>query len=1321
MISCFFSNHRNKKLTITIIVFIYFLLPTTANGAGPIVWVEDGMTRVFKNDPARVNSSTTLYTAKNEYEPFQIVVKAPASNNLTNVNVTISDLAGPNGAFISSDNIALYREHYLYVTQGSNSHNATTNRPLGPGWYPDALIPFTDPVTHQDLAGQLDAVPFNLAAGENQPIWVDIYTPADTPVGLYNATATISSSQGTSTVHVSLNVWNFSLPTKRSLHAFTNTIQSLRSRTTARELLEHRLSPRLVDRSDERFLIDNYELDMVHVYDWSHASYDNCQIDPVPPVSDILKATANHEPELYLYTSYANEIWPCTDIYPELLAWATNLRLGGSHPMLVMYPINELMGPDLDHTAADIWSVLPKHHDQSKTNIEKLINHPSTEVWSYNPLVQDGYSPKFTIDFLPINARIMQGFINQSLGLTGTKFWRVDNWTNDPWNNAEASRADAPGEGAMVYPGDNVGLPSQIVSGVRMKRFREGSEDYEYIQILKDLGQKQFALNTTRTVAVDFHTWTQDKDVLYAARKLLGDRIHGLNPDPPVANDDVASTPEDTAVTIDVAANDSDPEGNLDPTSANTDCPSCAQPSNGSLVNNEDGTFEYTPNPDFNGPDSFVYEICDTLGTCVTTTASITVTPVADPPVANDDVASTAEDTAVTIDVLANDTDVEDGTPGLLSVGSAGSGATAIIGNQVEYTPNAGFFGSVSLTYTVQNAAGATDTATVTVNATGGVSRTYTEDTSAFGNPERGFYIQGRTQEQPPTGPDLWPGIDKWSVKHKRDTESLRVVRQYYHLDLYKSQDIPQSYLDIMEDDLSVIREQGMKIIPRFTYSWDRASIPSGELNDTTKEWTLRHIETVMPILAQNADVIAFVEMGFVGLWGEFWGSDNGWTTDRWDYGTCSSVQNYVDVFPSRQSDREEIINRVLDILPDELKLTLRYPRDKRAMFRDNATGTDSLPLTAAEAHTTMRKARIGFHNDSVFAGNEDEQNTFFSCGVDNATFVQSQIDWQHQDALFVPQGGETGCPYDAVYGNCESAKLRLAERRFDVLNRGYCGDTLQAWKDGGCYDEIAAQLGYRIRLISATLAQTTINPGGTFQLQIELVNDGYGKIYNKRDFEVVLKHKSTGAEFFLPATGHDPRLWLPGDTQNIEITSVIPTTGMPDGDYDVFLFLPDPDPALRNATAINEFGDPIIPYWSTYAVRLANQGVWDENTGYNDLLIDLTMGPPANHAPVVDAGVDQTITLPDTPLLDGMVTDDGMPDPPGVVSSTWSRVSGSGVVTFTDPYTVDTTADFSEADTYVLRLTADDGELTASDEVTVVVIEKVIYLPLIFKDFLPK
>jgi len=94
----------------------------------------------------------------------------------------------------------------------------------------------------------------------------------------------------------------------------------------------------------------------------------------------------------------------------------------------------------------------------------------------------------------------------------------------------------------------------------------------------------------------------------------------------------------------------------------------------------------------------------------------------------------------------------------------------------------------------------------------------------------------------------------------------------------------------------------------------------------------------------------------------------------------------------------------------------------------------------------------------------------------------------------------------------------------------------------------------------------------------------------------------------------------------------------------------------------------------------------------------------PSNTSPTVDAGPDQFVSLPDSAILDGTVTDDGLPDPPGVVSTSWSQVSGPGTVTFADASLVDTTASFSIAGIYILRLTADDGWVQASDDVTFVV-----------------
>ena len=92
------------------------------------------------------------------------------------------------------------------------------------------------------------------------------------------------------------------------------------------------------------------------------------------------------------------------------------------------------------------------------------------------------------------------------------------------------------------------------------------------------------------------------------------------------------------------------------------------------------------------------------------------------------------------------------------------------------------------------------------------------------------------------------------------------------------------------------------------------------------------------------------------------------------------------------------------------------------------------------------------------------------------------------------------------------------------------------------------------------------------------------------------------------------------------------------------------------------------------------------------------------NAAPAVSAGPDQAITLPAAALLNGTVSDDGLPNPPGAVTSTWSKLSGPGTVTLGNANLVSTTASFSVYGVYVLRLIANDGGASASDDVTITV-----------------
>jgi len=186
-----------------------------------------------------------------------------------------------------------------------------------------------------------------------------------------------------------------------------------------------------------------------------------------------------------------------------------------------------------------------------------------------------------------------------------------------------------------------------------------------------------------------------------------------VNPvnDAPVALPDSASTAEDTAVAIAVLANDSDADG--DPLTVT----GITQGTNGT-VTTDGTTVTYTPTADWSGTDTFSYTVADGNGGSDTASVTVNVTSVNDAPVADPDSASTAEDTAVTIAVLANDSDADGDTLTVTAVTQGANGTVTTDGTTVTYTPAADWSGTDSFSYTVADGNGGTSTATVTVIVT---------------------------------------------------------------------------------------------------------------------------------------------------------------------------------------------------------------------------------------------------------------------------------------------------------------------------------------------------------------------------------------------------------------------------------------------------------------------------------------------------------------------------------------------------------------------------------------------------------------------------
>jgi len=519
---------KSRQVVLTVLV-LCFVARTASSQTGPVVWIApSSLHRVTQTEATGTTTQATLASARNGHSPFQIVVTAPASG-LTGVNLSISDLIGP-GA-ISHTSFTLYREYYVKVTTGSPNWGGS-NQPLGPGWYADGLIPFNDPVTGSPLSGaSINAVPATVSASQNQPFWIDLLVPASAAAGTYNGTYTVTSNQGSFTGQISLTVWNFTLPATPALKsAFLFSSQG--TLTNQEQLLQHRLSPSSITASTGSMLMSSYGLGATDAGPYSGAYAGNCVMSAAPSVATFQAEVAAQASGLYLYDYSADEIDSCTNLYTTVQQWAYNMHQAGMNNLITVTPNPNLYsdGSTTGRSAVDTWVMLPMMYNSAPANVA-YVQQKGDSTWSYNTLVQDAYSPKWEIDFDPINFRIQPGFISQSLGLNGLLYWRIDDWIQDPWTNVNNtgtfSSNNYPGEGQLFYPGADVGA-SSVVPSMRLKWLRDGVEDYDYVQILKNLGNATLATQIANSVGPDWTNWTHSDSTIDSARLQLGQAINQL-------------------------------------------------------------------------------------------------------------------------------------------------------------------------------------------------------------------------------------------------------------------------------------------------------------------------------------------------------------------------------------------------------------------------------------------------------------------------------------------------------------------------------------------------------------------------------------------------------------------------------------------------------------------------------------------------------------------------------------------------------------------------------------------------------------------------
>jgi len=321
---------------------------------------------------------------------------------------------------------------------------------------------------------------------------------------------------------------------------------------------------------------------------------------------------------------------------------------------------------------------------------------------------------RFGLDFLPENAAVQSATFGiwgkwQGSGDTVTIYRITESWVEGgpTWDNFASNYDDTVEWGRFVVAG-GPGFLTADITGLVSAWVDDAEPNYGLL-----------LRNTSEAAALDKYL-SSDFDEDVEKRPWL--EVCYIVNDPPLAVDDSATTDEDTPVVISVLANDSDPDGSIDPTTVSI----VAGPANGSVsVDPVNGDVTYSPDADYHGSDSFTYTVEDDDGaTSNVATVTVAVAGVNDPPLAVDDSAATDEDTPVVINVLANDSDpdgsIDPSTVSIVAGPANGSVSVDPVNGDVTYSPDADYHGNDSFTYTVEDDEGATsNVATVTVTVAG--------------------------------------------------------------------------------------------------------------------------------------------------------------------------------------------------------------------------------------------------------------------------------------------------------------------------------------------------------------------------------------------------------------------------------------------------------------------------------------------------------------------------------------------------------------------------------------------------------------------------
>jgi len=439
----------------------------------------------------------------------------------------------------------------------------------------------------------------------------------------------------------------------------------------------------------------------------------------------------------------------------------------------------------------------------------------------------------------------------------------------------------------------------------------------------------------------------------------------------------------------------------------------------------------------------------------------------------------------------------------------------------------------------------------------------YEETLSVVANPYIGFYEQGFILLK----------------VNSNDTNSFiplsNLVRLLIDISDFQNNNLNEDAINYLISVFEKLKENHQTVVVRFAYHRDFNGDNKTNEPDITK--VLEHLDQVKSILNFYDDIIASVECGLFGIYGEMFQSD------------VTDIQN------SKRSFISNSIKKWLEILNESITVSVRTP-EQYINFYEDILNIKISDISKHKSSSGEPGYRIGIFNDAYFSSSDD---------IGTYKNRDNEIEWISNQATHALFGGEFGNYTNQFMGDIKIDGKQISTEAFKThtsyLNSRFYEDALSILRSRKCTDffgnyegqtelkYIENHLGYRYVVRSVRLT-TEAESNGIFGAEISIENVGFANLIKQKSIYVIMtdnndrRYDLTNS---LKITNSDPRQWWSKNTTVIHIEGILPN-GMKNGNYKLYLRI-----ASNSNGGLN--GNPI---------KFANddQNIWNESLGANYL-----------------------------------------------------------------------------------------------------------------------